>query len=170
MKIFPFLAHFLFEHRQNKCVYRIPDLVSIFTPKEAHRRIFVTTGSFFRATNGGKKQYFLASQACSQIQSFRKYMFIFVEIYLYTYIYNSVTCNVIVLVSFIFSFGFHLFYLLQLSSYFMFVTHRPILTSSLLPLHASSMRHRCCPSSFYHLSPKADAARALSILVYLVCD
>jgi len=44
-----------FEHRKKKFSYRIPDLVSIYTPKEAHSRIFVTEGSFFARQKVAKK-------------------------------------------------------------------------------------------------------------------
>ena len=42
------------------------------------------------------------------------------------------------------------------------VTHRRILPSSLLPLHASSMRHRCCFSSFTTFRLKS-----MSLALYL---
>ena len=62
---FPRFYPFLFEHRQNKFFYRILYLVLIYTPKEAHCRIFVTGGSFFARQMVSKKRLFLGRRACS---------------------------------------------------------------------------------------------------------
>ena len=53
---------------------------------------------------------------------------------------------------------------------FVIVTHRPILPCSLIFVAIACIFHEAplLPFFFYHLSPKADTARTLSILVYLV--
>ena len=60
---FPRFYPFLFEHRQNKFFYRILYLVLIYTPKEAHCRIFVTGGSLFARQMVSKKKLFFR-RAC----------------------------------------------------------------------------------------------------------
>ena len=42
VKTFPVFGQFFFEHCQKKCFQKIPHLVLIYTPKEAHSRSFVT--------------------------------------------------------------------------------------------------------------------------------
>tara|TARA_B100000524_G_scaffold285139_1_gene160574 strand:- start:80 stop:286 length:207 start_codon:yes stop_codon:yes gene_type:complete len=62
MKIF---SVFCFNVAKKSSFFRARYLVLIYTPKEAHSRIFVTGGVSIRAINAGKKKLFLARRACS---------------------------------------------------------------------------------------------------------
>ena len=53
VKISWFLANFFSNIAPKKVFYRVPDLVLIYTPKEAHSRKFWGRGVSIRATRGG---------------------------------------------------------------------------------------------------------------------
>ena len=73
VKIFLMVFALFFEHRQKKFFNRIPDLELIYTPKEAHSRMFVTGGSFFVRQMVAKKNNssFLARLQCQYCAGYK---------------------------------------------------------------------------------------------------